>query len=106
MKRIIVTVTFAIAAGAAWAQAPAASEDDVAKAQSFIKGLDKNGNGTLDRAETKGYPLDADFDAIDADRNGALDARELATFKTRNPGAGGGQGGPPPGDARGNAPPQ
>ncbi len=97
MKRIIVTVALAIAAGGAWAQSPAASEDDVAKAKSFIKGLDKDGNGTLSRAETKGFPLDADFDKIDANHDGALDARELAEFKAKNPSAGGGQGGPPPG---------
>ncbi|MFO1402349.1 MAG: hypothetical protein U1F30_14250 [Steroidobacteraceae bacterium] len=88
MKRIIVTVALAVAAGGAWGQSPAASEDDVAKARSFIKGLDKDSNGTLSRAETKGFLLDADFDKIDTDHDGALDARELAGFKARNPGAG------------------
>ncbi len=53
MKRIIVTVTFAIAVGGAWGQAAAAGEADVAKARSFIKGLDRNGNGTLHRRHSR-----------------------------------------------------
>lgn len=106
MIRVILACGLAGASFAAQppAASPPANADPVAAAQAFIKGLDKNGDGVLDKSETKGFPLDADFDKIDSNKDGRIDAAELAAFKAKmgNPGAG-----PPPGGAppAGSAPP-
>lgn len=102
MTRVILACGLAGASVAATPPAAApANADPVAAAQAFIKGLDKNGDGVLDKSETKGFPLDADFDKIDSNKNGRIDAAELAAFKAKmgNPGAGPPPGGaPPPGN--------
>lgn len=57
-------------AGAAWAQMPAPAD--------IIKNWDKNGDGSVDRAEwaAAGRPAER-FDAVDADKDGKITAAEL-----------------------------
>ncbi|WP_296595246.1 EF-hand domain-containing protein [Phenylobacterium sp.] len=57
-------------AGAAYAQMPAPAD--------IIKNWDKNGDGSVDKAEwtAAGRPAER-FDAVDADKNGKITAAEL-----------------------------
>lgn len=57
------------------------------------KALDANGNGVLEKSETRG-PVEANFDTIDSDKSGALDGAEIRAFF---------QGGTTTPDASGNA---
>lgn len=77
------------------ATTPAAAPADGDKALSDrAKALDGNNNGTIERDEARG-PLEANFDTLDKDRNGALDGAEIRAFFA-GAGGSGGAGGPPP----------
>lgn len=104
MKSGLLTVAMllALAAQPVLAQQPPAGGGGGDPA-SFIKGLDKDGDGKLSRSEVAGTPLEADFDAIDTNKDGKLDAQELGSFKPKNVGGGQSGGGAPP--AGGTAPP-
>lgn len=58
------------------------------------KALDANGNGTLEKDETRG-PVAANFDTIDTDKSGSLDGSELRAFFSGGAGPGGRPTGPP-----------
>lgn len=62
----------------------------------FIKGIDKDGDGKLSKAEVVGTPMEADFADIDTNKDGKLEAKELEAFTPKNVGGGGG-GAPAPG---------
>ncbi len=49
--------------------------------QSRAKALDANGNGVIDRDEARG-PLADNFDEMDCDKSGSLDASEIRAFFT------------------------
>ncbi len=79
MKRNILALILAGIAVNAWAQSspPAGGGGDGA---SFIKGIDKDSDGLLSKSEVAGTPLEADFEKIDSNKDGKLNAKELESF--------------------------
>ena len=66
---------FAAAAVPAWAQ------DKPPPLSPRAQAADANGNGVIDRDEAGG-PLAANFDEMDCDKSGSLDANEIRAFFT------------------------
>lgn len=84
--------------------------DPVKRAEATIKRLDRDGNGTLSKeefaagpfaakAKEKGADIDKFFDAIDKNKDGQLDLKELSTRPE-------GRKGRPHGDGRGKKGPK
>lgn len=85
MFKPLICISLTLAAGLAFAQAPADGRDArraewQARADARFAEADKNGDGQLDRTEAQawGDRFTARFDDIDADRNGRLGRDELA----------------------------
>ena len=71
----LVAALFAAAAVPAWAQ------DKPPPLSPRAQAADANGNGVIDRDEAGG-PLAANFDEMDCDKSGSLDANEIRAFFT------------------------
>lgn len=50
-----------------------------------FKSLDKNNDGSLSKDELKATPLSDKFDAIDANKDGKIDAKEFEEYLKKNP---------------------
>lgn len=84
MQRASIGLVCLLLCAAASAQPPSPAE--------FIKEMDKNGDGALSKEEMSGMPFAADFEKMDANKDGKVNASEFENFMKNNMPAGG----PPP----------
>lgn len=80
MKHYLFGFIMASVAATALAQSPPAGGGSAGGGAAFIKGLDKDNDGFLSKAELAGTPVEADFEKIDTNKDGKLSATELEAF--------------------------
>lgn len=81
MQRASIGFVCLLLCAAASAQAPNPAD--------FIKQMDKNGDGALSKAEMADMPFAGDFEKMDTDKDGKVNASEFELFMKNNMPAGG-----------------
>ena len=105
MKQVLIGLVIIGAAAAAVAQAPpsaSAPASVAAEFTAFVQKFDKNGDNLVSKEELAGTPVQADFEKIDANKDGQLTAGELELFVKSGGGPPAAGGATPP---AGGAPP-
>ena len=85
MRRIVLSLLFALGAVPAQAQAPDAAPPPQLDAVTTIVRIDTNHDGAASREEWVAYGFhDAGFTAIDTDHDGRVTVAELRAFRAKN----------------------